>query len=768
MPRQTGGTRGRRPPRGESSGWEDVDDDWAPTRDSQSVGRGRGRGRNRQTSFLLLQGNTNTPFSDGVRRYQELLREERQRRRWQRSQPRLGAITTSEVREDPEESSDEERPGRGQQTVASELTIGGCSGNAGRPSVSTPHVVTPPASSSSSPFVVTEGRREGGRTPPVPSSSSSPVAPEGRRESGREAVEVRKEKEADAAWWEGSETQGVPVFGWFFGGTEGGELVAAYLADGQAMLLSADRYQEGIRRARRHLLGEEGEPPARQTVNLYAPVQLGARRYLSEYARERKTLPRQELWAKVLNGEKDHRGETVAAEFFCQSCARRRRVPVRWAKGIEDATREGMAVCQRLLGGTCDDGRSVRELREWEVGGQGDNDWMYKSLREEEAERGREGREKQEGRDEVKREEEDSGSEGFSAAAKQFYKATGKFMQVPTYRGETSEVELLAWIRGTERYFATYGIHQEREKVTIAADLLGGEASLWWNGLWMSGRDKEITTWQELMEKLRERFLPPEGEMKVVGQWKRLHQVGPVANYADYVFRLKALCDMGQAEFKLTLYGLRPELQAEVRKHLRQNKLFTMTLEALFAVATDAEVGLGGGKRTEEGGEIRKKDKVRVHAIKGEEKGKPKNNNGSRSEKEGIGGKAGEICWVCDKTGHGWYYCPAKIRGQCCPRCGSTAHRLYTCPQRPNRAQGEGVKVPFKTVSVLQRVFAQNDLPFDGLGLRFYKVKLHKKETRVLVDSGASVNCIDAEVLNRLGGEIKRVAPGRLYLADQR
>ena len=33
----------------------------------------------------------------------------------------------------------------------------------------------------------------------------------------------------------------------------------------------------------------------------------------------------------------------------------------------------------------------------------------------------------------------------------------------------------------------------------------------------MSGRDGTITNWNELIEKLRERFLPPEGEMRVVG-----------------------------------------------------------------------------------------------------------------------------------------------------------------------------------------------------------------------------------------------------------
>ena len=62
--------------------------------------------------------------------------------------------------------------------------------------------------------------------------------------------------------------------------------------------------------------------------------------------------------------------------------------------------------------------------------------------------------------------------------------------------------------------------------------------------------------------------------MRVVGQWRRLQQIGSVASYADYVFCLKVLCDIGEsAEFKLAFFGLQPELQAEVRKYLRQNQL---------------------------------------------------------------------------------------------------------------------------------------------------------------------------------------------------
>ena len=73
-----------------------------------------------------------------------------------------------------------------------------------------------------------------------------------------------------------------------------------------------------------------------------------------------------------------------------------------------------------------------------------------------------------------------------------------------------------------------------------------------------------------MIKKLRLRFLLPEGEMQVVGQWRRLRQTDTVAAYSDYVYRLQALSPMPEAaSFKLVFYGLREELQDEVRKYMR-------------------------------------------------------------------------------------------------------------------------------------------------------------------------------------------------------
>ena len=52
--------------------------------------------------------------------------------------------------------------------------------------------------------------------------------------------------------------------------------------------------------------------------------------------------------------------------------------------------------------------------------------------------------------------------------------------------------------------------------------------------------------------------------------------------------------------------------------------------------------------------------------------------------------------------------------------------------------------------------------------LLYYPVRMGRVETKVLLDSGASVNCIDEKLMNRVGGVLDRRMPGALYYPDQR
>ena len=340
---------------------------------------------------------------------------------------------------------------------------------------------------------------------------------------------------------------------------------------------------------------------------------------------------------------------------------------------------------------------------------------------------------------------------------------------------------MLAWQTGAERYFRTYGIQQEVEKVTIGADLFKREAVTWWNGLWITGREAEIRSWAQLLEKLRERFLPPEGESKYIGSWRKLQQTGSVAAYADYVFRLETLCPMGMpASFKLAYFGLFPELQAEVRKHLRQYSKKVLLLEEFFAVAADAEVGLrirkDGKKGREEG--VEKGKKLAVVQRSGSIKGSKGSNQ--QSTHEALLGrqsldptnevkKAREACWICDGFRHGWFHCPKKKPGRGCARCGSLGHRLFSCPQRPQYSiSKESTSLAHQAIAGLETEVLQVDgAPKEASILR-YPIKINNIQTQIVLDSGATVNAIEASFFNRIGGSISQPARGPLYYADGR
>ena len=205
-----------------------------------------------------------------------------------------------------------------------------------------------------------------------------------------------------------------------------------------------------------------------------------------------------------------------------------------------------------------------------------------------------------------------------------------------------------------------------------------------------------MASWEEFQKKLRTRFLPPEGEMKVVAQWQRLQQTGTIAVYADHVYKLQAMCSMQQgADFKLAFSGLRPEIQREVQKHMRKRNLQTLPLDSLFQLAADAELGMGRVvPRTEREPIARHKERsgrgawhlssyrgARVNYLqvsdtilgrgaKPRDYSPPWNSRRNPTTRKNQGRQDGEhareACAVCDAWGHHWMACTRKRSGKGC------------------------------------------------------------------------------------------------------
>ena len=550
----------------------------------------------------------------------------------------------------------------------------------------------------------------------------------------------------------------------------GKERVVIYLSGGGMRSISLEEYCKGRARA-------QSRTRCDGVVNC---ISLGARRYLEQYRDQNGRLPSSATWKAAIRGEADIAGDYVGAWFRCCQCGQEKRMWPTKAKEVDRLQKEGRESCALLLGVQC----QVIGGDEWATPRGGSPSHRTKEPR---------------ATPRVKQEpapSEDTSSveiTGYSAGALQFFKTTTKYLKPPEYAGSTIEMDFKAWQRGVERYFETYGIEKDKERVTIGAALLTGDAAAWWHSMWMSGRDEEVTTWEELQRLLRERFLPPEGEMNIVGQWKRCRQIGTVGRYADYVHNLKALCPLGEsAEFRIAFHGLRYELQAELRKHMRQNGLRELSLTQLFALAADAEVGLGQNMATkrvewgnkERGGHREEKNEEKsrrtINAMHGgEERGRGREggyyerNNGSNGERQPFRGGREQgtterrdteiaFCGVCGEGGHQWYQCGRRYRGPRCACCGSRTHRIALCPQAKKKPEDKR-QVTLTRAKIVQLAQTRWEPQ-----LLYYPVKLNKKNVSVMLDSGASVNCIDEQLVATLGGVVKRESPGTLFYPDQR
>ena len=318
--------------------------------------------------------------------------------------------------------------------------------------------------------------------------------------------------------------------------------------------------------------------------------------------------------------------------------------------------------------------------------------------------------------------------------------------------------------------------------------------------------------------------------------------MGSITSYADYVFRLKALCDIGaSAEFKLAFFGLQPELQAEVRKYLRQNRLKQLELEKLFAVAQDAKVGLTGrvGRRGNMGQDgvpdkpgMKKQGFAVVNSMlldsggneaastkSGSQASKRHRDNSDRSlassrnsttsswgsgntqraerardgrkswgrskevadqrggSERTTDGSGNALYFICDRTGYGWFNCPLKKGGKGCFRCGSESYQFSKCPQRRENTKtaywgqldlNNNNEELASSIFMIETQVMGIEGALAGSKLLYYPVSIRNHATQALLDSGTSVNCIDADLADRAGGMITRRAKGVLLYPDKR
>ena len=145
-------------------------------------------------------------------------------------------------------------------------------------------------------------------------------------------------------------------------------------------------------------------------------------------------------------------------------------------------------------------------------------------------------------------------------------------------------------------------------------------------------------------------------------------------------------------------------------------------------------------------------------------------NGGYRPPNWGDGTDFKRKCYVCDKKGHSWITCSERRGGNGCARCGSAAHRLKDCPQRTTndrKASTQTDKSNPLAFMIETKVMEVAGAPA-GAKLLYYPLQIRQKKIRALLDSGASVNCIDEALVRHVGGCLSRKLPGTLLYSDCR
>ena len=155
--------------------------------------------------------------------------------------------------------------------------------------------------------------------------------------------------------------------------------------------------------------------------------------------------------------------------------------------------------------------------------------------------------------------------------------------------------------------------------------------------------------------------------------------------------------------------------------------------------------------------------------------------NGAADQRGGLerttDGSGNALCFIYDRTGYGWFNCPLKKGGKGCFRCGSESYQFSKCPQRWENTKtaywgqldlNNNNDEPASSIFMMETQVIGIKGALADSKLLYYFVSVRKHATQALLDSGASVNCIDADLADRAGGIITRRAKGVLLYPDKR
>ncbi|KAI5652374.1 hypothetical protein M9H77_29561 [Catharanthus roseus] len=265
------------------------------------------------------------------------------------------------------------------------------------------------------------------------------------------------------------------------------------------------------------------------------------------------------------------------------------------------------------------------------------------------------------------------------------------------------EVDNFLW--GLEQYLDAVGIIEEGARIKSAALYLTDTTMLWWR------RRQEdvkrgmcsITTFDDFKGELKRQFYPENAEEEACGRLRRLKHLGSIRDYVK--------------DFTNLLFFFMDGLQTWAKIELRRRGVQDLATAIAIAEKKKGSPNRGGGEHWR--GNRKEDNRSQGQSPwKPKDKGKQKDNFDRSIPKRGCF-FCGELHWTRD-----------------CPK--TKALNALTADMKGHESSGNKEDAQVGSLQLLN-------------GLQFVDATINGKETKALLDTGASHNFISVEEANRLG-----------------
>jgi hypothetical protein len=173
-------------------------------------------------------------------------------------------------------------------------------------------------------------------------------------------------------------------------------------------------------------------------------------------------------------------------------------------------------------------------------------------------------------------------------------------VDVPDFYGKLEPHAFEDWLTAIEDYFDWFAVSEER-KVRYIRMKLKGHARVWWGSVeeqLQRTQRPPISHWEEMKERLKEKYLPIDYEQMMFEEMLQLRQgTLTVEQYTDKFHELTVRSKIIETD-QQTLARYRNGLHGELYKEMLIARLITVEEAYQLALRIEKQIGIATGKKT--------------------------------------------------------------------------------------------------------------------------------------------------------------------------